>query len=118
MLSDTQAQAITTASEAHPRPDDKHVFQYGTAGFRLKWVVQMHFSCSRSARLTDDAHRATLLDSALFRVGLLAVLRSKKQNGKVVGVMVTASHNPEEVCCANSSDTSPQIETRCDRTMV
>ena len=31
----------------------------------------------------------------MFRVGLLAVLRSKSL-GKLVGVMVTASHNPEQ----------------------
>jgi phosphoacetylglucosamine mutase len=40
---------------------------------------------------------ADKLDSVLFRIGLLAVLRSKKQGGKAVGVMVTASHNPEQV---------------------
>jgi phosphoacetylglucosamine mutase len=38
--------------------------------------------------------RADLLDSVVFRVGLLAVLRSKKLHGQVVGVMITASHNP------------------------
>lgn len=42
-------------------------------------------------------HRADKLDSVLFRVGLLAGLRSKKQDGKTIGVMVTASHNPEQV---------------------
>lgn len=31
----------------------------------------------------------------LFRVGILAALRSKKLDGKTIGVMVTASHNPE-----------------------
>lgn len=41
--------------------------------------------------------RADLLDSVIFRVGLLAALRSKKLGGKVIGVMVTASHNPEKV---------------------
>ena len=33
----------------------------------------------------------------MFRVGLLAVLRSKKKEGQVIGVMITASHNPVEV---------------------
>jgi len=37
------------------------------------------------------------LDSVLFRVGILAGLRSKRLDGKTIGVMVTASHNPEEV---------------------
>ena len=41
--------------------------------------------------------RASVLDSVLFRVGILAGLRSKKLDGKTIGVMVTASHNPEEV---------------------
>ncbi|KAF8227447.1 phosphoacetylglucosamine mutase [Tricholoma matsutake] len=50
-------------------------FQYGTAGFR-----------------TEEKK----LDSVLFRVGILAALRSKKLDGKFVGVMVTASHNPEK----------------------
>ncbi|KAJ3093248.1 Phosphoacetylglucosamine Mutase [Physocladia obscura] len=49
-------------------------FQYGTAGFRMD---------------------ASLLDPVLFAVGLLAVLRSKWHKGKTIGVMVTASHNPE-----------------------
>lgn len=31
----------------------------------------------------------------MFTVGILAVLRSKCHHGKVIGVMVTASHNPE-----------------------
>ena len=37
-----------------------------------------------------------LLDSVVFRVGLLATLRSKKLNGQIVGVMITASHNPPD----------------------
>lgn len=35
----------------------------------------------------------------MFRCALLAVLRSKKLNGATVGVMITASHNPEQVSC-------------------
>lgn len=33
----------------------------------------------------------------MLRVGILAVLRSKKLDGKTIGVMITASHNPEPV---------------------
>ena len=40
-----------------------------------------------------------MLDSVLFRVGILAALRSKRLDGKTIGVMVTASHNPEPVQC-------------------
>ncbi len=61
--------------QKHPKPAGKS-FTYGTAGFRMK---------------------ADLLDSIMFTVGILAVLRSKAHKGKVIGVMVTASHNPEAV---------------------
>ena len=47
-------------------------FTYGTAGFRT-------IGCD--------------LAFVLFTVGILASLRSKKLNGKTVGVMITASHN-------------------------
>ncbi|KAF9229236.1 Phosphoacetylglucosamine mutase [Gyrodon lividus] len=50
-------------------------FQYGTAGFRT---------------LGDK------LESVLFKVGILAALRSKTCDGKTIGVMITASHNPAE----------------------
>ncbi|KAI9792767.1 MAG: Phosphoacetylglucosamine Mutase [Peltula sp. TS41687] len=66
--------AIQEASKKHPKPSER-VFEYGTAGFRMK---------------------ASLLDSVVFRVGLLAALRSRKLNGQTVGVMITASHNPPE----------------------
>ncbi|KAF5374876.1 hypothetical protein D9758_000328 [Tetrapyrgos nigripes] len=65
--------AIKVGSEKHPKPADIH-FQYGTAGFRTLGGV---------------------LDSVLFRVGILAALRSKRLDGRTIGVMVTASHNPE-----------------------
>lgn len=42
--------------------------------------------------------RGNTLGSVLFRVGVLAALRSKKLDGKTIGVMVTASHNSEPVC--------------------
>ncbi|PPQ82054.1 hypothetical protein CVT25_014595 [Psilocybe cyanescens] len=61
-------------SDAHPKPSELH-FQYGTAGFRTL---------------------GNTLDSVIFRVGILAGLRSKKLDGRTIGVMVTASHNPEQ----------------------
>lgn len=66
--------SIVKASQKHPKPNDKK-FSYGTAGFRMK---------------------ANLLDSVVFRVGLLAALRSQHLRGKTIGVMITASHNPPE----------------------
>ena len=66
--------AIVAASSKHPKPAER-TFQYGTAGFRL---------------------RANLLDSVLFRVGLVSALRSRKLGGQTIGVMITASHNPPE----------------------
>jgi phosphoacetylglucosamine mutase len=68
------ADAIISAAAKHPKPDDKS-FKYGTAGFRMK---------------------ANLLDSVVFRVGLVAALRSRKLGGQTIGVMITASHNPPE----------------------
>ncbi|CAG8596670.1 31162_t:CDS:10 [Gigaspora margarita] len=38
---------------------------------------------------------AEYLESVIFRVGILGGLRSKKLNSKVIGIMITASHNPE-----------------------
>lgn len=59
-------------SRLHPKLKGL-LLQYGTAGFRAN---------------------AGYLDHIMFRMGLLAVLRS--QNTKAtIGVMVTASHNPE-----------------------
>uniref|UniRef100_A0A3Q1H6P0 Phosphoacetylglucosamine mutase n=1 Tax=Anabas testudineus TaxID=64144 RepID=A0A3Q1H6P0_ANATE len=57
----------------HPKPAGL-VLQYGTAGFRTN---------------------ANQLDHIMFRMGLLATLRSKSTKA-TIGVMVTASHNPEE----------------------
>ncbi|KAK3810879.1 MAG: Phosphoacetylglucosamine mutase [Benniella sp.] len=62
---------LKALSDKHPKPDA--IFGYGTAGFRMK---------------------AELLDSVIFRTGIVAALRSKKLDGKVIGVMITASHNP------------------------
>lgn len=61
------------AREMHPRKSEKFI-QYGTAGFRTS---------------------ADLLDHVMYRMGLLAVLRSRFKNGQIIGVMITASHNPE-----------------------
>ena len=67
--------SILQQAEAHAKPLD-FVMAYGTAGFRGK---------------------AVSMDHIFFRMGLLAVLRSKSTKS-AIGVMVTASHNPE-VCC-------------------
>ena len=47
--------------------------------------------------LTIEDCRGSTLGSVMFRVGVLAGLRSKRLDGKTIGVMVTASHNPEPV---------------------
>ncbi|KAJ8324938.1 hypothetical protein O5D80_006459 [Batrachochytrium dendrobatidis] len=69
----TMLTAVVHGSAKHPRPD--HKYSYGTAGFRMN---------------------ASLLDSVMYRVGVLASLRSKCLKGKTIGVMVTASHNPAQ----------------------
>uniref|UniRef100_A0A4W6EHU3 Phosphoacetylglucosamine mutase n=1 Tax=Lates calcarifer TaxID=8187 RepID=A0A4W6EHU3_LATCA len=68
-----QFEEVSKQSSQHPKPAGL-VLQYGTAGFR-----------------TNAKH----LDHIMFRMGLLATLRSKKTKA-TIGVMVTASHNPEE----------------------
>lgn len=50
-------------------------YSYGTAGFRYN-------------------HRD--LDTAMFTTGILAALRSMYLQGKYIGVMITASHNPPQ----------------------
>ncbi|XP_075410946.1 phosphoacetylglucosamine mutase [Tenrec ecaudatus] len=65
--------AITKYSTLHAKPNGL-LLQYGTAGFRSK---------------------AEHLDHVMFRMGLLATLRSR-QTKSTIGIMVTASHNPEE----------------------
>lgn len=42
-------------------------------------------------------HRGAVLESVCYRIALISALRSKRLGGKTVGLMVTASHNPEEV---------------------
>lgn len=68
---ESSLQKAAEISQQHPKPDVK--FSYGTAGFRMA---------------------AENLDSVMFRMGLLAVLRSKAKDGQVIGIVVTASHNP------------------------
>ncbi|KAJ1939776.1 hypothetical protein EC988_007221, partial [Linderina pennispora] len=60
-------------SAKHPKPADI-TYEYGTAGFRT---------------IGEN------LESTVFRVGLLAALRSQSKQGQVIGVMITASHNHE-----------------------
>ncbi|PVV03080.1 hypothetical protein BB560_002445 [Smittium megazygosporum] len=64
---------IVEQSSQYPKPDIN--FSYGTAGFR---------------------ELGTLLVSTVFRMGLVAALRSKKRHGEAIGVVITASHNKEE----------------------
>ncbi|XP_068198391.1 phosphoacetylglucosamine mutase isoform X1 [Antennarius striatus] len=64
---------VLQQSTLHPKPVGL-LLQYATAGFR-----------------TNAQH----LDHVMFRMGVLATLRSKKTKA-TIGVMVTASHNPEE----------------------
>lgn len=65
-------EGVSKQSNFHPKPEGL-LLQYGTAGFR------------------DNAKH---LDHIMFRMGLFAVLRSKNTKA-TIGVMVTASHNPE-----------------------
>ncbi|KAI0801185.1 phosphoacetylglucosamine mutase [Fomes fomentarius] len=72
-MSSLPVDAIKSFADQHLKPPNVH-FQYGTAGFRTL---------------------GNALDPVMFRVGILASLRSKRLDGKTIGVMVTASHNPE-----------------------
>lgn len=65
--------AVEVALASHPKKVDASI-SYGTAGFRTKGDV---------------------LDHVMYRMGLLAVLRSWAKAGQSIGVMITASHNPE-----------------------
>lgn len=94
-LTEEQRAAVLAASEQHPRPDSSIAYQYGTAGFRLRWG-SLRLLPPGTVQLIRRTRRADKLDSVLFRVGLLAGLRSKKHAGRAIGVMVTASHNPEQ----------------------
>lgn len=71
MPSSGYAQVDEVGSAKHPTTGI--TYAYGTAGFRSI---------------------ATILDPVMYRVGLLAALRSQKFDGQWIAVMVTASHNP------------------------
>ena len=68
-------QLIEEGVKEYPKPDGVK-FTYGTAGVRTKGHI---------------------LESVCYRIALISALRSKRLGGKTVGLMVTASHNPEEV---------------------
>lgn len=63
--------AVLAAAARFPKPEGK-TFRYGTAGFRTAGA---------------DLH------STMFRMGVLAALRSVSNSSAAVGAMVTASHN-------------------------
>ncbi|ESO82826.1 hypothetical protein LOTGIDRAFT_229832 [Lottia gigantea] len=65
--------AVAVGKDKHPRNKNKHI-QYGTAGFRT---------------LAEE------LDHVIYRMGILAVIASKSRKA-TIGVMITASHNPEK----------------------
>lgn len=63
---------LASYSSKYPVPEGVK-FSYGTAGFRMK---------------------ADVLDSTVFRTAILASLRSRYLHSQVIGLMITASHNP------------------------
>mmetsp|Transcript_30561 Transcript_30561/g.62445 ORF Transcript_30561/g.62445 Transcript_30561/m.62445 type:complete len:620 (+) Transcript_30561:57-1916(+) len=67
---------LTSLLSAHPIPPSlpQGKYSYGTAGFRLP---------------------APLLPACFVRMGIFSALRSASLGGEHVGVMITASHNPE-----------------------
>eukprot|EP01025_Chloroclados_australasicus_P030337 TRINITY_DN3044_c0_g1_i1.p1 TRINITY_DN3044_c0_g1~~TRINITY_DN3044_c0_g1_i1.p1 ORF type:complete len:574 (-),score=75.60 TRINITY_DN3044_c0_g1_i1:340-1977(-) len=65
---------VISGSRKYPKPENVD-FKYGTAGFRGE---------------------ASSLPSVLYRCGILAALRSTDCSGSGTGIMVTASHNPEQ----------------------
>ncbi|XP_052725729.1 phosphoacetylglucosamine mutase isoform X2 [Vigna angularis] len=66
-----EQQSLLLSSSSRFSPPQGVKLSYGTAGFRAD---------------------ASLLPSALYRVGILAALRSLK-TGSIIGLMITASHN-------------------------
>lgn len=70
---------IPQVTQPNPNPTSKSTkqpfaYEYGTAGFR---------------------YHHTLLPPIMIRMGILSSLRSASLDGESVGIMVTASHNPE-----------------------
>lgn len=70
-MDEIQIASLLKSSELFPIPEGVKL-SYGTAGFR------------------GDAK---LLDSTVYRVGILSALRSLKLGSATVGLMITASHN-------------------------
>nr|BAJ34311.1 unnamed protein product [Eutrema halophilum] len=70
-MDESQIASLLKSSELFPTPQSVKL-SYGTAGFR------------------GDAK---LLDSTVYRVGILSALRSLKLGSSTVGLMITASHN-------------------------
>ncbi|EDO42108.1 predicted protein [Nematostella vectensis] len=68
---DSLLENVAEVSKKYPKLDTK--FSYGTAGFRT---------------------RADTLETVMFRMGMLAVIRSRAKEGQAIGVVITASHNP------------------------
>lgn len=68
------AQLIEAGCEEYVKPTNVK-FEYGTTGIRTK---------------------GDILESTCYRLALIGALRSKSLGGKLVGLMVTASHNPEQ----------------------
>jgi hypothetical protein len=54
--------------------------------------------------------RADVLPPIMFRMGILAALRSKKCHGEYIGMMITASHNPGEVRLDDMRETSASLK--------
>mmetsp|Transcript_13862 Transcript_13862/g.28238 ORF Transcript_13862/g.28238 Transcript_13862/m.28238 type:complete len:601 (-) Transcript_13862:54-1856(-) len=65
---------LATLIDAYPKPASLTEYSYGTAGFR---------------------YEASLLPCVFVRMGIFSALRSASLGGEEVGVMITASHNPE-----------------------
>ncbi|KAI4371483.1 hypothetical protein MLD38_019712 [Melastoma candidum] len=70
-MNDEQRSLLLRSAARFPLPEGMR-FSYGTAGFRADALV---------------------LHSTMFRAGIIASLRSLKNDGAVIGLMVTASHN-------------------------
>ncbi|KAF2538227.1 hypothetical protein F2Q68_00022500 [Brassica cretica] len=70
-MEETHIASILKSSELYPIPQSVKL-SYGTAGFRAD---------------------ASLLESTVYRVGILSSLRSLKLKSSTVGLMITASHN-------------------------
>lgn len=71
---ESKRDSINAAISLYPK-QSKHIL-YGTAGFR------------------DDV--SVPLQPVFLRVGILAAIRSLHKSSEIVGVMITASHNPEQ----------------------